>query len=193
MGDIRVVYKLEGSYNWVHILEVADGRNFAIRVPAMGWKARWTAVHAKKLKCEAATMQYLRNKVGLPVPEVITSDNPFNNHTNAPFFLMTCLPGQPICDVWDSEEDLLDGFTYVDRNLRVLSSLEKEMGKVESLEFDKLGDLCFSNGPNRSRRQSWSAISLQNPRKPSDHHWSICSRWNRRRIMHLLKEKALAG
>lgn len=80
----KLVDRLVGSYNIVHIVQLDDIR-IVIRVPSTGWGSGMTATAARALESQAATMRLIRRTTTIPVPEIYgldtTRDTRSERHT----------------------------------------------------------------------------------------------------------------
>jgi len=86
-----------------------------------------------KLVSEVATMEYLRPRLSIPVPEIYASDfNPENN-VGAQFMLMERLPGRHLYQLWDD-------LTLAHKK-SVLSDIAGLLAQLGRLKFDKIGCL----------------------------------------------------
>lgn len=88
----------EGRFNKVFVLTMNDGFQVIARFPTTlaGTPGRTTA-------SEVATMDYLRNCLGLPVPRVYGWDSHLDgNLVGAEYILMEKVVGDALCDRWNS-------------------------------------------------------------------------------------------
>jgi aminoglycoside phosphotransferase (APT) family kinase protein len=91
----RLIHRIAGSYNLVHIVEV-DGVKLVIRVPATGWGSGMTPAAAEALQSQAATMRLIREKTAVPIPEIYSLDTTGNNEIGAPYIYMSLVLGRPV-------------------------------------------------------------------------------------------------
>jgi hypothetical protein len=133
----------EGSYNRVYIMVFSDGTKYTIRVPAWGNPGRWTDDDAWALRSQACTVNYIKRKTGLPVPEVVGYSDTCCNMLGHPYMITTFLQGRQVWDIWD------DGQYSPDREeqrMAILKSLAQTMAKFSTLTFKAAGSLYFNNG-----------------------------------------------
>lgn len=142
-GAIKVVSRLQGSYNAVHIIEFPSGQKFTVRVPAAGRPGRWSDDDAFAFKNDALTMQYIKRKSGLLMPEVIAFRETCENQLGHPYMVTTFLEGKPLYLIWD---DLNHADIEIKRQ-KLLRSIAFEISKMRCFTWvDSLGALDFSDG-----------------------------------------------
>ncbi|KAI9875617.1 MAG: hypothetical protein M1830_008204 [Pleopsidium flavum] len=135
-----VVSRFEGAYNRVHVLRFEDGIKYVIRVPCFGWGNHWQREDATSLRSQALTMQFIKRKTGIPMPEVYDYDTTFHNVIGAPYILMSFVEGRQINQVW---EDDSGATSREDKLQRIMSTTAEAMCHLQNLHFDKLGTLYF--------------------------------------------------
>lgn len=92
------------TYNRVHFIRFHDGTKFVVRVPRWGTADKCTEEDAFELRSQALTMNYIRRKTKLPVPEVLAYSNTVNNDLGHPYILMPFIEGTPVFDSGTSPE-----------------------------------------------------------------------------------------
>ncbi|KAL6860661.1 hypothetical protein ACO1O0_004692 [Amphichorda felina] len=127
----RLVARIVGSYNIVHIIQLDDTK-IVIRVPATGWGSLLTETAARALESQVATMRLIRKHTTAPVPEVYNLDTTTDNEIGAPYMWMSFIPGTLVSYVW------FDGIL----TMPILASLAQHMAKFSRLlAFDKIGSV----------------------------------------------------
>ena len=143
----RVVSRLSGSYNLVHIVEFHDGLRYVIRVPATGWGGQFTETARRSFISQALTMRLLSKETTIPIPEVYAFDAASTNEIGAPYILMSFIPGDTVSSKWFDET----GPTPLEeRRLRTLDSVASAMSQLRKFQFDKIGALQFLPGTSDS-------------------------------------------
>lgn len=134
----RLVARIVGSYNIIHIIQLDDTK-IVIRVPVTGWGSLLTETAARALESQVATIRLIRKHTTAPVPEVYNLDTTTDNEIGAPYMWMSFVPGTPVSHVW------FDGIPTMPREelrLRILASLAQHMAKFSRLPaFDKIGSV----------------------------------------------------
>ncbi|KAK2740936.1 Phosphotransferase enzyme [Myotisia sp. PD_48] len=115
---VKVEKLLEGDFNKCLLLTMEDGSQVVARVPnPNAGRPHYTTAS------EVATMDFARNKVGLPVPKVLAwSSRASENPVGAEYVIMEKAPGTPLSEVWplisDSEKsDIVRSFVNLDIKL----------------------------------------------------------------------------
>lgn len=139
----KVINRLRGSYNLVHIVEFDDGLKYVVRVPATGWGGRFTESAKRSLVSQVLTMRLVRKETTIPVPEVYTFDPSSSNPIEAPYILMSFIDGYSVSSKWFDGS----GPTPVEeRRLNILDSLARAMSQLQKLQFDMIGSLVSEDG-----------------------------------------------
>ncbi|RAL07047.1 aminoglycoside phosphotransferase family protein [Aspergillus homomorphus CBS 101889] len=153
----RVLKLAEGQYNKVFLLTMNDGRECIAKLPnPNAGRPHFTTAS------EVATMDFLRNVLELPVPQVYAwSSRAAENPVGAEFILMEKQPGVMLSDVWDS----LKGKSRAQLVLQVVD-LEKTLAATK---FTGYGALYYKKDSPPSRAAT-APLYVDSNRKtlPSD-------------------------
>lgn len=156
-----------------HVLRYAEGRNnrlaimqygsssakCVIRIPACGWKGKWTENDKVTLERSAENMKYLKLHTSMPIPSVIDYDVEIDNILGAPYMILEYIEGKQPLELWwgdiyesDGDEimedgnDRFGGFHYKkvsteleQKRQNILKSLACSMAELRSLKFGHLG------------------------------------------------------
>ncbi|KAI5997322.1 hypothetical protein F5J12DRAFT_922317 [Pisolithus orientalis] len=127
-----------------YLITLVDTRLLIVRV-ARRFMPRF------KTESEIATMQYLRDKTSIPVPDVYHYDSNPNNRLGAEYILMSKATGIPLSQVYCamSNEELKSLFT----------NLASIILPLFAQRFSHIGSLYFGPSPYTSTSQSSSASS----------------------------------
>ena len=130
---------LLGSFNIVFQILLSDGRKWALKVPGIGTKSRWTKAGASSLESEALTMRHLSRLTLLPIPHVFDHNSTLNNEIGCPYILMEFIDGINGHDVW------FDSFSPPEvveaRRENILQSLAKISVEFDDFSFKRCGQL----------------------------------------------------
>ncbi|PTB81791.1 hypothetical protein M440DRAFT_1396958 [Trichoderma longibrachiatum ATCC 18648] len=133
----KLLARIDGSYNIVHIVDVVSTQ-LVIRVPCTGWGSGMTPTAAQAMESQVATMQLIRNRTSIPVPEIYAFDTTANNEIGAPYLCMSFLPGRPVSQLWFGDSGAL---RLEKLRLRILTSVSQAMAQLSCLEFGTMGAL----------------------------------------------------
>ncbi|EHK99663.1 putative Altered inheritance of mitochondria protein 9, mitochondrial [Glarea lozoyensis 74030] len=123
---------------YFHIIEFDCGKKSIVRVPAHGWGNKFDQRHKDSLRSQVFTLQLIRSKTSIPVPEILDFSTESSNIIGAPYMVMSFLPGQSLGHMWTDAS----GPTYLEtRRLRSLDTVAEAMSQLASLKFDKIGIL----------------------------------------------------
>ncbi|ENH71049.1 Altered inheritance of mitochondria protein 9, mitochondrial [Fusarium oxysporum f. sp. cubense race 1] len=137
-GKAELLKTVSGSYNIVHIVQLETVK-LVIRIPATGWGDGMTKVAEDALSSQVATMRFIKEQTGAPVPEVYSWDPTNNNEISAPFICMSFVTGETVSSVWF--KDSMDDEAREQFRLNILTSIAAIMAKFSSMTFDKMGSL----------------------------------------------------
>jgi aminoglycoside phosphotransferase (APT) family kinase protein len=90
--DIRVTLHHNGTFNKLYQVDSARGR-FIMRVSL-------PVEPQSKTRCEAATLQLVRQNTDVPVPKVVAFDPSRRNEVGYEWLLMDMMPGTPVYYRW---------------------------------------------------------------------------------------------
>ncbi|KAF9767753.1 hypothetical protein IL306_015042 [Fusarium sp. DS 682] len=136
--NAELIDTVSGSYNIVHIVRTGTVK-LVIRIPATGWGNGMTKDAEDALASQVATMRFIREQTGAPVPEVYSWDPTNNNEISAPFICMSFVTGETVSSVWFN--DSIDAEAREQLRLNILTSLSAIMAKFSSISFDKIGSI----------------------------------------------------
>ena len=139
----RLISRLFGSYNLVHIVEFADGVKYVIRVPATGWGSRFTGTAKHSLESQALTMRFLRKETTMPLPEIYGIDLTSSNEIGAPYIVMSFISGFTVSSKWF---DKTGPTPLEERRQRTLDTVAEAMSQLRRFQFDQIGSLQFNDG-----------------------------------------------
>jgi hypothetical protein len=129
---------LYGSYNILYVLEWSDGVKWVVRIPGHG--TEFESLDVTRMNSEYATMQFIRERTSIPLPEVFywTTDTAA---AGVPFAFLSFITGQPLYKAWTDVEQVSE-----EKRLAVLSSLATYLVQLQDLPFPKVGMLEFRTG-----------------------------------------------
>lgn len=137
---------LFGSYNVAFPIVFSDGTRWILKVPAKGYQDHWCQVSARSLTAEARTMQLLKRKTTIPVPEVYAFDSSIDNELNAPYILMEYINGVPLFEVWFDKA--ASASTLEKHRRQTLEDLAAAMVQLNDFTFNQSGSLSFDEEGN---------------------------------------------
>jgi hypothetical protein len=141
----RLLARLNGSYNLIHIVQLDDSVKYVIRVPAAGWGNRFTNTAKRALESQALTMRLIRSETNIPLPEVYHFETTGENEIGAPYIAMSFINGYTVSSKWFDKT----GPTPLEtRRLRTLTTLAKAMAQLRKFRFNKIGSLQFDGNAN---------------------------------------------
>ena len=134
----RLVRRIGGSYNLVHIIQLDDDFKLVVRVPATGWGDGLTATAAHAMESQVATLRLIASMTAIPVPQVYAFDTSTSNQIGAPYFCMSFVPGQTLATAWfdTTLPTPLEG-----RRLRALTALSQCLAQLAQFSFPKIGSI----------------------------------------------------
>ena len=138
----RLIHRVSGSYNLVHIIQLDDGFKLIIRIPATGWGFGLTATAAQAMESQVTTLRLIASKTTIPVPQVYAFDTTSNNTINAPYICMSFLPGQTLATAWF---DTTLPTPLEERRLRTLTALSECLPQLAQFTFLQIGSLHKDN------------------------------------------------
>lgn len=89
--------------------------------------------NVEKLMSELETMQYVRSRTSIPVPEIYGYDFGLDNNVGAQFVLMERLPGHHLYRLWDK--------LTLNHKKVVLSDIAQVLVELSQLKFNRIGCL----------------------------------------------------
>lgn len=137
---------LYGSFHIAFPIDFDDGTRWILKVPAEGHRDEWSDTSARELESEARTMQLLKRKSKIPIPEVYSFDGCLENELNCPYILMEYIDGIQADSVWHNETD--DGTSLEKRRTRILESVAAAMVQLNDFVYNQAGPLKFDDEGN---------------------------------------------
>ncbi|KJX97384.1 phosphotransferase enzyme family protein [Zymoseptoria brevis] len=128
---VKLAKLSEGSFNKAFVLTMDDGKEIIAKIPNpnAGYEHFTTA-------SEVATMDYARNILGVPVPQVYAWNSSADNPVGAEYILMEKCPGIELHKVWD---------TITDRQkAAIIHRLVSFEAAFASLELPMYGSLYYA-------------------------------------------------
>jgi hypothetical protein len=89
-----------GSCHVLFPLTFTTGLRWLVKIPVNGTADKWDDLSASSLGTEAKTMQMLKCKTTIPVPEVLDFSSTSENTLRCPYILLSHISGVPLYDVW---------------------------------------------------------------------------------------------
>ncbi|KAL9132056.1 MAG: hypothetical protein Q9217_000184 [Psora testacea] len=144
--NCRLVSRLFGSYNLVHVVEFADGIKYVIRVPATGWGNRFTETARSSFESQALTMRFIRKETTIPLPNIYAIDSTSSNEIGAPYIVMSFIAGFTVSSKWF---DKTGPTPLEERRQRTLDTVAEAISQLRRFQFDKIGSLQFNGGTSK--------------------------------------------
>jgi aminoglycoside phosphotransferase (APT) family kinase protein len=129
--DLTCVINAEptsGSFNLVYFITFSDGSKMVARLPGKG--NQFEELDRKKMDHEYQSMQLIRARTTIPIPEVLTWQTT-SHQIGVPFALISFMPGKQICDLWFDETWVSEA-----KRLRILDQIAEHMSKLHNVEFE---------------------------------------------------------
>lgn len=145
--------KREGLFNKSFMITLADGQHVTARIknPIAGPKHLMTA-------SEVATMDYVRNYLGVPVPKVLAwSSKAATNGIGAEYIIMETAQGIQLSNVWDN----LDARKKKD----IVNSIVSTEQKLLDAKFAQYGSLYYKDDISEADR---APRLYADPTRPDD-------------------------
>lgn len=117
-----------GSFNLVYFITFSDGSKMVARLPGKG--NNFEELDEKKMDHEYQSMQLIRARTTIPIPEVFTWRTT-SNDVGVPFALISFMPGKQICDLWFDKS-----WTSEAKRMRILEQVAQQMSKLHNLAFE---------------------------------------------------------
>ncbi|KAK4454080.1 kinase-like domain-containing protein [Podospora aff. communis PSN243] len=134
----RLVSRVAGSYNLVHIVQLDDDFQLVIRVPATGWGDGLTPTAAHAMESQITTLRLIASKTTIPVPQVYAFDATTDNGINAPYICMSFVHGQTLATAWF---DTSPPTPLEDRRLKTLTAISQCLAQLAQFSFPKIGSI----------------------------------------------------
>ncbi|KAK2732329.1 hypothetical protein FQN57_002945 [Myotisia sp. PD_48] len=127
-----IVKFAEGGFNKVFLLKSGDGQEVIARLSTpIAWPPRYATAS------EVATLRFLRNVLGIPVPKVLAYSISSGNPVGAEYIIMERVRGESFASRWQSltTEEVKDVMTQI-------ATMEQ---KIFSFKFPGYGSLYYKN------------------------------------------------
>ena len=135
---------LFGSFNILYKVEFADGVRWLVKIPADGYRGRWDQWDAEGITSEALTMQLVRSKTTIPVPEVFSYRSTIENELNCPFILMEFIEGISLHEFWFDTSFPLEEIER--RRIQALGGVASVILQLNQFRFHEGGSIVFQQG-----------------------------------------------
>ncbi|KAF8432805.1 hypothetical protein BGX38DRAFT_1224875 [Terfezia claveryi] len=96
---------LAGSYNILYRVTFSDSSAWVFKIPSTGYLPEWSEASGRWLRSEAKTMNLIRKRTSIPIPEVFAFDSGLDNIINAPYIAMEFVDGIQMAERWFSTAD----------------------------------------------------------------------------------------
>ncbi|KAI9713756.1 MAG: hypothetical protein M1828_001350 [Chrysothrix sp. TS-e1954] len=128
---------LVGAFNLLYMIDFKDGLRWIARFPGSA-VCGFEDLDRRQMKSDCRTLQYIRTKTSLPIPNVFAfeiEDNP----VGAPYVLTSFIEGTPVSLRWFDRTWITE-----ERRQHILEQLAKLMAQLQGLRFDKIGSPNFN-------------------------------------------------
>ncbi|KAK3290202.1 uncharacterized protein B0H64DRAFT_413623 [Chaetomium fimeti] len=140
---------LHGSYHILFPVEFPEqGAKWLLKIPINGAAEHWDELSAEQLQSEARTMQFIKRRTSIPLPEVFGFSTSLANPLGCPHIWLSFIPGVSLYDFWfntpptaDDDDDALHR-----RRIQILKDVASAMVQLGQLRFPKGGRLVFDAG-----------------------------------------------
>ena len=122
----------ESTFKKDFLCTMDDGKKVIARIPHdLDRAPRYTTAS------EVATMDFVRRKVNIPVPEVFDYSIESNNEVGSEYIIMEYVRGEPLGTYWDDLQITDKG--------RIVLQLVEQLSPLLALQFSKYGNLYFKS------------------------------------------------
>lgn len=136
-GAIKSIASIhEGKHHRIYKISL-DSKDLILRIP---YKLESDYAIEQKIKSEVATLDFLKLKLNLNVPKVISYGYNSSNLIESPYILMEYLPGDLLMKKWFPMETTPES---IESSQSVISTICEFQNKANSIEFNKFGSLYF--------------------------------------------------
>ncbi|RHZ50978.1 hypothetical protein CDV55_103165 [Aspergillus turcosus] len=152
---IKVLKCVEGQYNKALILTMSTGQEIVARLPnPNAGPAFYTTAS------EVATRQFLRDRLGIPIPRIYAWSAEESNAVGAEYILEEKATGQPLGSLWDK--------LPLPSRLDIVKQIVDIETKLASIVFPMHGCIYYqSDLESRQAMPSFALIPDQNPGLPN--------------------------
>ncbi|KAK4150365.1 hypothetical protein C8A00DRAFT_18087, partial [Chaetomidium leptoderma] len=138
---------LHGCYNILFPVEFRDrGITWLLKIPINGTPSYWNTLCADELESEARTMQLIRKRTTIPLPDVFEFCKTLDNPLRCPHIWLSFIPGISLYDFWFAEPPGMSEEDCYRRRTRVLNDVAAAMVQLSQFSFREGGRLVFSDG-----------------------------------------------
>lgn len=123
----------EGGFNKVFRLSMDNGSVVIARIP----NPNIGSAASKVIASEVATMDFVQNVIGIPVPKVLGWDAGVSNSAESEYILMEEAKGTQLGELW-TDMDL-------DDKLKIIDDVVAMQKKLQSVMFSRYGNLYFKS------------------------------------------------
>jgi hypothetical protein len=142
---------LHGSYNILFPVEFGcRGVRWLLKVPISGTPDHWDTLSADELESEARTMQLIRQRTSIPLPEVFGFCSSLDNSLGCPHIWLSFISGDPLPDFWFAQDLDISDEEHHRRRTRVLRDIAAAMVQLGQFTFDTGGRLLFDSAGSPS-------------------------------------------
>lgn len=135
-----------GSYNMLYPVEFTDGLRWLLKLPAIGYPGRFGKADGRALAAEALTMQMIKQKTTIPIPEVFAFDPSVENELGCAFILMEYVKGVRLGEFWFDKSQSQPEIEQ--RRLRVLDDIGAAVIQLNQFRFNEGGCIIFDDAGN---------------------------------------------
>ncbi|KAK4244533.1 hypothetical protein C7999DRAFT_17212 [Corynascus novoguineensis] len=137
---------LHGSYNILFPIEFRDqGIRWLLKIPINGIPEHWNTLCADELESEARTIQLIRKRTSIPVPDVFGFCRPLDNPLRCPHIWLSFIPGISLYDFWFAKTPGMSEEDRHRRRTRVLKGVASAMVQLSQFSSEKGGRLVFDS------------------------------------------------
>lgn len=130
----------EGQFNKVFLMTTEDGKEVIAKVPQPNLELPYYTTAS-----EVATMDYLRNFLGIPVPKIYAwSSNASKSSVGAEYIIMEKAPGVQLAHVWPK----MPG----DQRCKIVKQIVQFEKKLVTSEFPGIGSLYYAESLDEGAR-----------------------------------------
>jgi hypothetical protein len=139
-----------GGYNLIFYFEFEDGVQWVARVPSKARAIRplEDPLSQQSMRSMIDTIEYVDYKTNIPVPDIYGFDVTCDNDLGRPYVFMSRVFGEPLATYVD--ENWAEHDTQLERIVQKWAEYVVELG---TLQFDSIGSLFRSVGPNHEVQQ----------------------------------------
>ncbi|KAK0707048.1 hypothetical protein B0T26DRAFT_728949 [Lasiosphaeria miniovina] len=135
-----------GSYNILFEVQFTfkDKREeiWLLKIPINGIPSYWDTLCTNELESEARTMQLIRNRTTIPVPEVFGYEKTCDNPLKCPHIWLSFIPGISLYDFWHAETSEAN---RTSRRTHVLKGVASAMVQLSKFSYNEGGRLLFDS------------------------------------------------